>query len=182
MRFTTSWKRLKDHCPSELCTGLSRQQSRRLLLHALYQETLIQLASLRNLCWGWAVGNKMNTDCLYWQIPPKNDNGPAVCVVEAPSGYSTLGLSISQLSFYSRSSTGIAASSSESREPGNPSILLLVHGMDSRIPTCWRDRLWPIWNPCIVGQTTSNCRPPHKSSVFWHALRCTDKIWRDAWA
>jgi len=98
--------------------------------------------------------------------PTKNYNGPAVCVVEAPSGYSTLGLSMSELSFYSRSSTGIAASSSESREPGNPSILLLVHGMDSRIPTCWRDRLWPTWNPCIVGQTTSNCRPPHKSSVF----------------
>ena len=38
-----------------------------------------------------------------------------------PSGYSTLGLSMSELSFYSRSSTGIAASSSESREPGNPS-------------------------------------------------------------
>ena len=83
-----------------------------------------------------------------------------------PSGYSTLGLSMSELSFYSRSSTGIAASSSESREPGNPSILLLVHGMDSRFPTCWRDRLRPIWNPCIVGQTTSNCRPPRKSSVF----------------
>jgi hypothetical protein len=74
----------------------------------------------------------MNTDCLYWQIPPKNYNGPAVCVVEAPSGYSTLGLSMSELSFYSRISTGIpivsllAASSSEPREPGNPSILLLV--------------------------------------------------------
>ena len=104
-------------------TPLTCPLSRNAHSASIFSQSLLRL--------GWWKQNEHRLRVLA-DIPQRIATDRQFVLWKHPSGYSTLGLSMSELSFYSRISTGIpivsllAASSSEPREPGNPSILLLV--------------------------------------------------------